>query len=69
MKYIDAFFNRLLDLCMILAKILLVVMTIIICIHVFYRYVLNRSIRWSEEITMMMMADIQATSSRLSRDR
>ena len=40
---------------MILAKILLVVMTIIICIHVFYRYVLNRSIRWSEEITMMMM--------------
>ena len=31
MKYIDAFFNRLLDLCMILAKILLVVMTIIIC--------------------------------------
>lgn len=55
MKYIDAFFNRLLDLCMILAKILLVVMTIIICIHVFYRYVLNRSIRWSEEITMMMM--------------
>ena len=55
MKYIDAFFNRLLDLCMILAKILLVVMTIIICIHEFYRYVLNRSIRWSEEITMMMM--------------
>lgn len=55
MKYIDAFFNRLLDVCMLLAKIMLVVMTIIICIHVFYRYVLNRGIRWSEEITMMMM--------------
>lgn len=55
MKYIDTFFNRLLDLCMLLAKLMLVAMTIIICIHVFYRYVLNRGIRWSEEITMMMM--------------
>lgn len=55
MKYIDTFFNRLLDLCMLLAKIMLLAMTIIICVHVFYRYVLNRGIRWSEEITMMMM--------------
>jgi TRAP-type C4-dicarboxylate transport system permease small subunit len=52
---IDRFFNRLMDLCMLLAKLMLLTMTIIICIHVFYRYALNQAIRWSEEITMMLM--------------
>ena len=55
MKYVDCFFNKLLDICMLLAKIMLVAMTVIICIHVFCRYALNRGIRWSEEITMMLM--------------
>lgn len=40
---------------MLLAKLMLLAMTIIICVHVFYRYALNRAIRWSEEITMMMV--------------
>ena len=55
MNVIDRFFNRLMDLCMLLAKLMLLTMTIIICIHVFYRYALNQAIRWSEEITMMLM--------------
>ena len=55
MNVVDRFFNRLMDFCMLLAKLMLLAMTIIICVHVFYRYALNRAIRWSEEITMMMM--------------
>lgn len=55
MNRIDRFFNRLMDLCMLLAKLMLLAMTIIICIHVFCRYVLNQAVRWSEEVTMMLM--------------
>lgn len=55
MKYIDWFFNALLDFCIIIAKIMLVVMVLIICIHVLFRYAFNMGIKWSDEISMMLM--------------
>ena len=55
MKKIDTFFNFLMDACIFLAKILLVAMTALICVSVFYRYVLNRGIKWSDEVSMLLM--------------
>ena len=54
MKYVDRFFNAVLDALIVLAKIMLVLMTCIICVHVFYRYVLNSGIKWSEEVSMLL---------------
>jgi TRAP-type C4-dicarboxylate transport system permease small subunit len=54
-KYIDWFFNALLDLCISIAKAMLVAMVLIICIHVLFRYAFNTGIKWSEEISMMLM--------------
>lgn len=55
MKYIDAFFNRMLNLCILIAKLLLAGMVAIICVSVFYRYVLNKGIKWSDEVSMLFM--------------
>lgn len=55
MKYVDAFFNIILDICLFIAKVLLVAMTLLIFVSVFYRYVLNRGIKWSDEVSMLMM--------------
>lgn len=54
MKYIDLVFSKVLDVLIVLAKIMLVAMTGIICVHVFYRYVLNSGIKWSEEVSMLL---------------
>ena len=54
MKTIDRIFNGVLEALIVLAKIMLVAMTLIICVHVFYRYVLNSSIKWSEEVSMLL---------------
>ena len=54
MKIIDRFFNGLLEVLIALAKVMLVAMTLIICVHVFYRYVLNSGIKWSEEVSMLL---------------
>lgn len=53
MKWIDRFFCTLMDLLMILSKCLLVVMTLIICISVFFRYVLNSGLSWTDEVAML----------------
>lgn len=55
MKYIDTFFNIIMDVCIMIAKILLVGMTILVCVSVFYRYVLNKGIKWSDEVSMLLM--------------
>ena len=54
MKTIDRIFNGVLEALIVLAKIMLVAMTLIICVHVFYRYVLNSGIKWSEEVSMLL---------------
>lgn len=54
MKYIDRAFSFILDVLIFLAKVMLVGMTCIICVHVFYRYVLNSGIKWSEEVSMLL---------------
>ncbi len=53
MKYIDRFFCTLMDMFMILSKCLLVIMTLIICISVFFRYVLNSGLSWTDEVAML----------------
>lgn len=55
MKTLDTFFNVLMDVCIFVAKILLLAMTSLICVSVFYRYVLNRGIKWSDEVSMLLM--------------
>jgi TRAP-type C4-dicarboxylate transport system permease small subunit len=55
MKYLDKIFGLVMKIYLIIAKILLVAMVVIIGIQVFFRYVLNRSIAWSEEIAMLFM--------------
>ena len=55
MKTLDIFFNVLMDVCIFVAKILLLAMTILICVSVFYRYVLNKGIKWSDEVSMLLM--------------
>ena len=54
MKTIDRIFNGVLEALIVLAKIMLVAMTLIICVHVFYRYVLYSGIKWSEEVSMLL---------------
>lgn len=55
MRYIDTFFNIIMDICILLAKILLIGMTALVCVSVFNRYVLNRGLKWSDEVSMLMM--------------
>ena len=55
MRYIDTFFNIIMDICVLLAKILLVGMTALVCVSVFSRYVLNRGLKWSDEVSMLLM--------------
>lgn len=55
MKYIDGFFNLLMGIFMVISKILLVVMTSIICTSVFFRYVLNTGLSWTDEVSMLFM--------------
>lgn len=54
MKRIDSIFDWILKALIVVAKVLLVAMTLIICVHVFYRYVLNSGIKWSEEVSMLL---------------
>ncbi len=54
MKTIDRIFSWVLEALIVLAKVMLVAMTLIICVHVFYRYVLNSGIKWSEEVSMLL---------------
>ncbi len=53
MKWIDMFFCTLMDMFMILSKCLLVIMTLIICVSVFFRYVLNSGLSWTDEVAML----------------
>ncbi len=55
MKLIDRFFCLLMDLFMMLSKCLLVIMTLIICLSVFYRRVLNTGLSWTDEVAMLFM--------------
>lgn len=40
---------------MIISKCLLVIMTMIICTSVFFRYVLNTGLSWTDEVSMLFM--------------
>lgn len=55
MKIIDRFFRCFMNVCIWVAKLLLLAMTILVCISVFYRYILGRSITWSDEVSMLLM--------------
>lgn len=55
MKIVDKFFCRLMDMFMLLSKFLLVIMTLIICLGVFYRRVLNSGLSWTDEVAMLFM--------------
>lgn len=47
--------DRFNTLMILVGKLLLIAMTVLTCIQVFFRYVLNSSIRWSEEVPLIMM--------------
>jgi len=55
MKTIDWLFHKLHFLMVQLAKLMILGMVIITAIQVFSRYVLNTSIRWSEEVPLILM--------------
>lgn len=55
MKMIDRFFRHFMNVCIWIAKLLLLAMTILVCISVLYRYILNRGITWSDEVSMLLM--------------
>lgn len=55
MKLIDRFFCSLMNLFLMLSKCLLVAMTLIICVGVFYRRVLNNGLSWTDEVAMLFM--------------
>ena len=55
MKIIDRFFRCFMNVCIWVAKLLLLAMTILVCISVFYRYILGRGITWSDEVSMLLM--------------
>ncbi len=55
MKIIDRFFCGLMSFCIFLSKLMLIAMVMIMCVSVFYRYVLNSGIRWSDEVAMLLM--------------
>ncbi|PKM49660.1 MAG: TRAP transporter small permease [Firmicutes bacterium HGW-Firmicutes-7] len=50
-KVVDQFH----ELMVSFGKLLLILMTVLTCIQVFCRYVLDFSIRWSEEVPLIMM--------------
>ncbi|GMQ59886.1 hypothetical protein AN1V17_42860 [Vallitalea sediminicola] len=55
MKIVIKVFNGFHNLVVTVAKILLLLMTIITCVQVFCRYVLKFSIGWSEEVPLIFM--------------
>ncbi len=55
MKLIDRFFCSLMNLFLMLSKCLLIAMTLIICMGVFYRRVLNTGLSWTDEVAMLFM--------------
>lgn len=55
MKAFEKFFIKFHELMTFLAKLLIVGMTVISSVQVFTRYVLGKSIRWSEEVPLIMM--------------
>lgn len=55
MKYIDWFFHKFHLVMVFAAKIMILAMTIITAVQVFCRYVLDFSIRWSEEVPLILM--------------
>jgi TRAP-type C4-dicarboxylate transport system permease small subunit len=55
MAFLDRVFDMIMKIYLFMAKLFLLAMVIIICIQVFFRYVLNQSISWSEEISMLLM--------------
>lgn len=55
MKFLDRIFDFIMKIYLILAKVFLIIMVSIICVQVFFRYVLNNSIPWSEELSQLLM--------------
>jgi TRAP-type C4-dicarboxylate transport system permease small subunit len=55
MAFLDRVFDLIMKIYLFMAKIFLLAMVVIIGIQVFFRYVLNQSISWSEEISMLLM--------------
>lgn len=55
MAFLDRVFDMIMKIYLIMAKFFLVAMVLIIGVQVFFRYILNRSISWSEEISMLLM--------------
>ncbi|PKM58223.1 MAG: TRAP transporter small permease [Firmicutes bacterium HGW-Firmicutes-3] len=55
MNQIRKIVDQLHKVMVVLGQIMLVLITILTCIQVFSRYVLNFSLRWSEEVPLIMM--------------
>lgn len=55
MVFLDRVFDLIMKIYLFMAKLFLVAMVLIIGVQVFFRYVLNRSISWSEEFSMLLM--------------
>lgn len=55
MDFLDRIFDIIMSIFLFIAKLFLLIMVIIICIQVFFRYVLNQSITWSEEFSLLLM--------------
>lgn len=53
LRKIDRVFHRIL---LVIAQLALVGMTVIVCVTVFYRYVLNSGIIWAEEVPRILVA-------------
>lgn len=55
LKYVDAFFNLMMGIFMVISKCLLIIMTMIICTSVFFRYVLDTGLSWTDEVSLLFM--------------
>ena len=55
MDFLDRIFDFIMKIYQFLAKFFLLTMVIVICVQVFFRYILNRSISWSEEFSLLLM--------------
>jgi len=55
MAFLDRVFDKIMEIYLFMAKLFLIAMVLIIGVQVFFRYVLNQSISWSEEISMLLM--------------
>ncbi len=53
MTLVDRFICLLMNIFMLLSKTLLVIMTLIICVSVFFRYVLDTGLSWTDEVAML----------------